>query len=90
MRLVEHAIPSGISYQNALQQLTQYFEAKGSSLIQAQQQALAWIGQQVQTQAAYLAYIDVFWALMLIAGAAVPLALSLRNVKLGGSAPIGH
>jgi len=89
-RLVEHAIPSGIPYQNALQQLTQYFAAQGSSLLQAQQQAVAWIGQQVQAQAAYLAYIDVFWALMLIAAAAIPLALTLRNVKLGGPAPMGH
>ena len=83
-------IPSGIPYQNALQQLTQYFVAEGSSLLQAQQQAVAWVGQQVQTQAAYLAYIDVFWALMLIAAAAIPLALALRNVKLGGPAPMGH
>ena len=89
-RLAEHAIPSGIQYQNALQQLTQYFEAQGSSLIQAQQQAVAWIGQRVQTQAAYLAYIDVFWVLMLISAGAVPLALSLRKVKLGGAAPTGH
>ena len=89
-RLVEHAIPSGIPYQNALQQLTQYFVAQGSSLLQAQQQAVAWIGQKVQTQAAYLAYIDVFWALMLIAAAAIPLALALRSVKLGGPAPVGH
>ena len=87
-RLVEHAIPSGIPYQNALQQLTQYFVAQGSSLLQAQQQAVAWIGQKVQTQAAYLAYIDVFWALMLIAAAAIPLALALRSVKLGGPAPV--
>ncbi len=89
-RLVEHAIPSGIPYQNALQQLTQYFVAQGSSLLQAQQQAVAWIGQKVQAQATYLAYIDVFWALMLIAAAAIPLALALRNVKLGGPAPMGH
>jgi DHA2 family multidrug resistance protein len=54
----------------------------------AQQQAFAWIGQQVQTQAAYLAYIDVFWALTLISAAAIPLALSLRKVKLGGPAPV--
>jgi hypothetical protein len=28
--------------------------------------------------------------LMLISAAAVPLALILRRVKLGGSAPVGH
>ena len=89
-RLVEHAVPSGISFQNALQQLTQYFQAQGSSLLLAQQQATAWIGQQVQKQATYLAFIDVFWALMFISAAAVPLALMLRKVKLGGPAPVAH
>jgi MFS transporter, DHA2 family, multidrug resistance protein len=73
-----------------LQQVTQYFTAHGSSLAQAQQQAFAWIGQQVQMQSTFLAYIDVFWALMLLAAAAVPLALILRKVKLGGPAPAGH
>jgi DHA2 family multidrug resistance protein len=41
---------------------------------------MARIGQQVQTQAAYLAYIDVFWLLMLISLATVPLALFLRKI----------
>jgi hypothetical protein len=45
--------------------------------------------QQVQSQAALLAYIDVFWVLMLIS-VAVPRALILRNVKLGGPAPVSH
>ncbi len=70
--------------------MTGYFAAQGASLAQAQQQAFAWIAQQVQTQAAFLASIDVFWALMPISAAAVPLALILRNVKLGGSAPVSH
>jgi MFS transporter, DHA2 family, multidrug resistance protein len=56
----------------------------------AKQQAFTWISQQVQTQATFLAYIDVFWALMLISAAAVPLALTLRKVKLGGPAPAAH
>jgi hypothetical protein len=50
----------------------------------------AWIGQQVQLQASFLAYMDAFWVLTLLALAAVPLALSLRNVKPGGGAPAGH
>jgi DHA2 family multidrug resistance protein len=44
----------------------------------------------VQTQASLLAYIDVFWTLMLISAAAVPLALILRKVKLGGPAAVAH
>jgi DHA2 family multidrug resistance protein len=56
----------------------------------AQQQAFAWIGQQVQLQASYLGYIDAFWILMLVSLAAVPLAFSLRKVKLGGPATMRH
>jgi len=89
-RLVENAIPSSIQYQDTLQQLLNYFSAQGSSLAQAHQQAIDWIGQQVQSQASFLAYMDVFWVLMLISLAAVPLALALRKVKLGGPAPVGH
>ena len=89
-RLAEHTIPSSVQYQEALNQVTNYFLAQGTSLIQAQQQALAWLGQQVQTQAAFLGYVDAFWVLMLISLAAVPLALTLRKVKLGGPVHIGH
>jgi MFS transporter, DHA2 family, multidrug resistance protein len=89
-RLVELVNPSTTQYEHALQHVTDYFAAQGASLAQAQQQAFAWIAQQVQTQAAFLAYIDVFWVLMLISAAAVPLALILKNVKLGGPAPVSH
>jgi len=89
-RLVENAIPSSMQYQYTLQQVTHYFVSQGSSLIQAQQQAISWIGQQVQAQASFLGYMDAFWVLMLISLAAVPLALTLRNVRLGGPAPSMH
>ena len=87
-RLAEHVIPSASQYQDTLQQVTNYFLAQGSALAQAQQQAFAWIGQTVQAQAALLAYIDVFWVLMLIALGSIPLALVLRNVKAGGAPPV--
>jgi DHA2 family multidrug resistance protein len=89
-RLIEHAIPSSAPYQDTLQHATNYFAQQGSSLAQAQQQAIAWIGEQVQAQASYLAYMDAFWTLMLVALSAVPLALALRSIKLGGSAPMAH
>jgi MFS transporter, DHA2 family, multidrug resistance protein len=89
-RLVEQVIPSSTTYKEALQQITNYFAAQGHSLAQAHDQAIQWIGQQVQIQASFLGYMDAFWVLMLISLSAVPLALSLRKVKLGGSAPIGH
>jgi DHA2 family multidrug resistance protein len=89
-RLIEQLVPSGQSYQDTLHQVIQYFVQHGSSLVHAQQQAIAWIGQQVQMQAAYLAYIDVFWLLMLMSLATVPLALILRKVKPGAAAPVAH
>ena len=89
-RLVESVIPSSVQYQDTLHRVTDYLVAQGNSLLQAHQQAVQWIGQQVQTQASFLAYMDVFWVLMLISLAAVPLALALRKVKLGGAHPVAH
>jgi DHA2 family multidrug resistance protein len=89
-RLVEGVVPSSATYNDALQQATHYFAQQGSSLSQAREQAFAWIGAQVQAQASLLAYIDVFWTLMLVSAAAIPLALLLRTVKLGGSRPMAH
>jgi len=89
-RLVESVIPSSVQYHEALNQVTNYFIAQGSSLIQAQQQAFAWIAEQVKIQATLMAYIDVFWTLMLISAASVPVAFILRSVKLGGAARMVH
>jgi DHA2 family multidrug resistance protein len=89
-RLIEQVVPSSTSYQDTLQQITNYFTAQGSSLAQAHDQAVQWIGAQVQAQASFLSYMDAFWVLMLIALAAVPLALTLRNIKLGGPVKMGH
>jgi MFS transporter, DHA2 family, multidrug resistance protein len=89
-RLVEQVIPSSTTYQDTLQQITNYFTAHGSSLAQAHDQAIQWIGTQVQAQASFLAYMDAFWVLMLISLSAVPLALSLRKLKLGGPVHMGH
>jgi DHA2 family multidrug resistance protein len=89
-RLVEQVIPSSTTYQNTLQQITNYFTAHGSSLAEAHNQAIQWIGAQVQAQASFLGYVDAFWVLMLISLSAVPLALALRKVKLGGAVNMGH
>ncbi len=88
--LVGQALPSSVQYQDTLQQVTNYFVAHGSSLWEAKHQAIQWIGQQVQSQASYLGYMDVFWVLMVISLLAVPLALTLRKSKLGGPAPAAH
>lgn len=49
--------------------------------------SIAMIGQLLQGQAVLLAYIDVFVMLAALAGLMIPLALSLRTVKRGGSTP---
>jgi len=89
-RLVEQVIPSSTNYQDTLQQITNYFVSHGSSLAQAHDQAIQWIGAQVQAQASFLGYMDAFWVLMLISLSAVPLALMLRTIKLGGAVHVGH
>jgi DHA2 family multidrug resistance protein len=89
-RLVEQVLPSSTQYQDTLLQVTGYFSAHGSSLAQAHDQAVQWIGAQVQAQASFLSYVDVFFVLALISLSAVPLALALRNIKLGGQLQLGH
>jgi DHA2 family multidrug resistance protein len=89
-RLVEQVTPSSPQYQDTLHRVTDFFVAQGSSLAQAHSQAIQWIGQQLQTQVSFLSYMDAFWVLMLISLSAIPLALTLRKVKLGGPAPMGH
>ena len=89
-RLVGQAIPSSVTYQDTLHRMTNYFVGQGSSLWEAKHQAIQWIGHQVQAQASYLGYMDVFWLLMVISLAAVPLALTLRKSKLGGPAVMAH
>lgn len=89
-RLGESISSANPNYQETLRAATQYFRAHGATGVEAQNQAIAWIGQQIQTQVAYWGYIDVFWSLCLVSGAAVPLAMILSKVKLGGGAPAGH
>ncbi|KAA0695548.1 MFS transporter [Neorhizobium sp. P12A] len=83
-RLVEHVVPSDPAYHQTMQAMTRYFAQKGATTVDAGSRATAWIGQQVQTQASYLAYIDVFYTLTLISAVAIPLALILRNIDLKG------
>jgi MFS transporter, DHA2 family, multidrug resistance protein len=89
-RLVEQVIPSSAAYQSTLQQATNYFLASSGSLAQAHDQAIQWIGAQVGAQASFLAYMDAFWVLALLSLSAIPLALSLRKVRLGGLVSMGH
>ena len=76
-RLVENITPTDLQYQETLRQVTDYFSSIGGGA-ESGNQAMAWIGQQVQLQAGFLAYIDVFWSLALMAAVIVPLAFLLR------------
>lgn len=88
--LVEHTIPSDPAFQQTMKTVQGYFTQHGSTLADAQSRATGWIGSQVQTQASFLAYIDVFHVLALISIAVVPLALILRNVNLKAESPSAH
>jgi hypothetical protein len=73
-----------------LQQITNFFTAHGSSLAQAHDQAIQWIGQQMRAQASFLAYMDAFWVLMLISLSAVPRwgqSRWLRDVQVTSALP---
>lgn len=84
-RLVEHVAPSDLGYQQTIDAVTRYFQAQGSSASDAASQALAWVGKTLQQQVDFLAYIDVFWLLAVVALLMIPVASILRPIDL--SAP---
>lgn len=88
-RLIEHAAPSDLGYQQTIDQMTRYFQAQGSNASDAASQAVAWVGKTLQQQVDFLAYIDVFWSLAIIAALLIPIAATLRSIDLGASAR-GH
>ncbi|HEU0149201.1 MAG TPA: DHA2 family efflux MFS transporter permease subunit [Bradyrhizobium sp.] len=88
-RLIEHAAPSDVGYQQTIDTMTRYFQAQGSNASDAAGQAVAWVGQTLQHQIDLLAYIDVFWTLSVVGLLMIPVALSLKSIKLG-AAPRGH
>ena len=87
-RLVESVVPSSQAYQTTLNQATQYFQAQGSGVVDAGNQAIALIGQLVTQQSAYFAYVDVFFALCLMSLSAVPFGFLLK-ADAKGAAPAG-
>lgn len=88
-RLIEHAAPSDLGYQQTIDAMTRYFQAQGSNASDAASQAVAWVGKTLQQQVDFLAYIDVFWTLAIIAALLIPIAATLRSIDLGAPAR-GH
>lgn len=82
-RLTESFTASSPSYNEALSNAASHFAAQGASPTDAQQQALAWVGQTLADQVAYLSYIDVFAALAVFAVILVPLAFLLQTPRQG-------
>jgi DHA2 family multidrug resistance protein len=91
-RLVENTIPSSPVFQSTLQQMTKYFQQHGVNTGDAKGQAMGLIGQMIRTQAALMAYIDVFYVCAITAALMIPLVLLLvRRVQVqGGRAAVGH
>jgi len=87
-RLTEHLMPSSPEYREALQQVATHFASQGVSKVDAQHQAIGWLGQLVQNQSSLLSYIDVFWIFGTIAILLVPLAFLLGPVRQRGVASV--
>lgn len=81
-RLVEHIAPSDIAYQQTIDTMTHFFQARGSNASEAASQAIAWIGQTLQKQVDLLSFVDVFWTLAMIGAIMIPVALALRSIDL--------
>src|SRR5207302_9561620 len=60
-RLVEHIVPSDVGYQQTIDAMTRFFQARGWNASDAASQAIAWVGQALQQQIDLLAYMDAFW-----------------------------
>ena len=88
-RLIEHAAPSDVGYQQTIDAVTRYFQSQGSNASEAASQAIAWVGQTLQRQIDLLAYIDVFWTLAIVGALMIPLAFILKPVDLSAP-PKGH
>ena len=80
-RLTDNVTPASPQFQAMIHQGAQHFMSTGASLPDAQHQALGLIGQLVQDQSQLLSYIDVYFALAIIAAVMVPVALMLRPIK---------
>src|SRR5258706_15405714 len=73
-----------------LQDITGKLIAAGVSASEALARAQALICGTVQKQSALLASLDVFWLLCVLALAAAPLVLLIKNIRRGGAAAAGH
>jgi DHA2 family multidrug resistance protein len=90
VRLVEHLTPGDPNYTAALENVTRTLTDHGASMAQAVQTAPARVYQTMQSQAAMLAYIDVFVLLGVLALLAAPLVLLAKPVRSAGGPAGAH
>jgi DHA2 family multidrug resistance protein len=84
--LSAHIHSGNTVYQNYVDHLARYLATTGSNLVQAKLQALGYVNQSMQQQAAVLAYIDVVWIFVLASFAAVPVVFLAKRNKPGQAA----
>jgi MFS transporter, DHA2 family, multidrug resistance protein len=63
-----------------MRRVTEYFFSQGASPVDAQRQAVGWIGRLVLSHSTLLAYIDVFWACAAFGTLMIPIALLIRRI----------
>ena len=80
LHLTEHLFQSSLQYQEALRRGVADLVAKGTSAADARHQAIGLIEQMVHAQASLLSYIDVFFALAVIAFCMMFVALLLLRL----------
>ena len=90
-RLAENTNPTSPIFQSTLKAVTKYFVHHGASPAAAHGEAIGLFGQIIQTQAAILAYIDVFYVCAVDAAVMIPLVLLMvRRVQNQAQMTVGH
>ena len=87
--LAAHTSPLDPGYGTTLNQLKHDFLAQGHAAASTTGEATGWLYQQLHTQAAVLAYSDVFMTTALVSFAIVPFCF-LMSGKKGGAAGLAH
>jgi DHA2 family multidrug resistance protein len=84
-RLTENIVPSSPVYQSIVKHITDFFAQTGSPA-NAAGRAMGYIGHLIESQAAILAYIDIFYTWAIFAACLIPVVLLLiRRVGRGGA-----
>ncbi len=78
-RFTETLNPLNPSYQNGLAQITRLLTSQGQSALQASQMAVGRLYQSLLQQASMLAFLDCFFALMIVGLVVLPLVFALKS-----------